>query len=324
MALAVAASPWAEDRPARAQIIPPGPGEIAVGIFEPGAPGDAKLIDRIAAEIGRMPAFIQWYEAWGSPLSRYSERLHIERLRAVDERGAIPFITWEPWVPELGVNQPEYAPALIAAGAYDAYLRTWAEPMALYGKPIYLRMFHEMNAEWYPWGAVQPWNTPEDLIAAWRHVWQVFQDAEAFNVRFVWCPDAGVGKVALNKLYPGDDYVDWVGLDGYNWGLDQPDSEWRSFDDIFGVAYRALIRLSQRPVMIAETASVESGGDKAAWITEAFAALPQRYTRVKAFAWFNEKQPNGNFPVNSSSEALAAYQLAIAQPGLQAPLEYIL
>ncbi len=319
----VASSPLGRQRGASGQIILPGPGEIALGIFEPGAPGDPKLIDRIAGEIGRMPAFVQWYEAWGSEVSRFSERLHLDRLRAVDERGAIPFITWEPWIPALGADQPEYRAALIAAGEYDAYLRTWAIPLAQWGKPVYIRMFHEMNAEWYPWGVVHPDTTPEDLIAAWQHVCQVFRDAGAWNVRWVWCVDAGLGKVALDRIYPGDDFVDWVGIDGYNWGLEHPDPGWRTFDEIFSVPYRALARLTQRPVMIAETASVERGGDKAAWIANAFAALPQRYSRVRAIAWFNEKRPDGDFPVGSSPESLAAFQAAIAAPNMQAPLEYL-
>jgi endoglucanase len=151
----------------------------------------------------------------------------------------------------------------------------------------------------------------------------VFRDAGAWNVRWVWCIDAGLGKVALNRIYPGDDYVDWVGIDGYNWGLQHPESGWRSFDDIFSVAYRALCRLSQRPVMIAETASVELGGDKAAWIANTFAALPERYSRVRAIAWFNELRPDGDFPVDSSPEALAAFREAIAAPNMQAPLEYL-
>lgn len=305
-----------------AQIIPPGPGELAMGIFEPGAPGDPKVLDRIAEQIGRMPAFVQWYEAWGSDISRFSERLRIERLQAVAERGAIPYITWEPWIPELGPEQPEYAPARIAAGEYDAYLRTWALPLAAWGGPVYLRMFHELNAEWYPWGAVHPWNTPEDLVAAWRHVCQVFRDAGAWNVRWVWCVDAALGKVALSRIYPGDDVVDWVGIDGYNWGLEHPESGWRSFDEIFSVAYRSLVRLTARPVMIAETASVERGGDKAAWIANAFAALPRRYSRVRAIAWFNEERPDGDFPVSSSPESLDAFRAAISGPAMWAPLEY--
>jgi hypothetical protein len=301
--------------------VPATPAEIALGIFEPGAPGDPAVLDAVADQIGRMPAFVHWYEAWGSELSRYSEWLHVERLDAVSARGAVPMITWEPWVPSKGPRQPEYRPAAIAAGEYDAYLRTWAEPIADWGKPVFLRMFHELNAEWYPWGAVQPYNTPEDLVAAWRHVWEVFHEAGATNVRWVWCADAGLGKVALDRIYPGDEYVDWAALDGYNWGMQRPESGWRSFDDIFSVAYRALVELSDRPVMISETASVELGGDKAAWIADTFAAIPERYPQVRALAWFNEKQRDGNFPVSSSPEALESFRTAIALPGYQAPLE---
>jgi len=306
---------------ARAQDGPEGQQEVALGVFLPGAQADPALLDAFGDRIGRMPAFVHWYEAWGSADAVTGKTIDLSLLDAVADRGATPMISWEPWDPKAGEDQPAYRPAVIARGAFDAYVDAWAERLASWERPVYLRVFHELNAEWYPWGAAGGANAPEDLVAAWRHLHDRFEAAGADNVRWVWCPDAGLGKVPLAALFPGDDVVDWVALDGYNWGDNHPESGWRSLDEIFGTAYRALTRLSERPVMIAETASSERGGDKAEWIARAVAALPERYRRVRAFAWFDERLPDGDFPVDTSDASLDAFRAAAALPWMQGTLD---
>ena len=288
----------------------PDPGPVALGLFVPGAPADPRPLDALAETIARMPAFVCWYEAWGTAEAVTGETIGLDKLQTVVNRGATPLITWEPWDPEAGVEQPAYRAATIAGGAFDAYVDAWATRLASWNGPVYLRMFHELNAPWYPWGAGVNGNAPENLVAAWRHVRGRFDRAGAGNVRWVWCPDAGLGETPLAELYPGDDVVDWVGLDGYNWGEVNPETGWRSFAEIFGPAYDALGRLTDRPLMVAETASSGQGGDKAAWIAEAFAALPERFPRVRALSWFDEATAGADWPVTSSPEALATFAAA--------------
>jgi hypothetical protein len=292
-------------------------GAVAFGAFVPGAPADPATLDRFARRVGRMPAAVSWYEAWGGPDAITGPRPRTALLETVAARGAVPMITWEPWVPGAGVEQPAYRPALVARGDFDAYLRSWADDLAAWKRPVFVRMFHEMNADWYPWGAGVNGNTPRDLVDAWRHAREVFAAARADNVLWVWCPDAGRGEVGLDALYPGDPWVDWVGLDGYNWGANRPESGWRSFDEVFSDAYAELTALTDRPLMIAETASSEKGGDKAAWIADAFAALPTRFPRVRLLGWFDEARPDGDWPVDTSPASLAAFKAAVAAPGMQ-------
>ena len=290
------------------------PEQIALGLFVPGAPADPRPLDRLAEQIGRMPTFVCWYEAWGSATAVTGETLDLEKLQTVVNRGATPFITWEPWDPEAGVDQPAYRPAIIAGGAFDAYIDAWARRLAAWNGPIYLRVFHELNAPWYPWGVEANGNHPEDLVAAWRHIRDRFDRAGVHNVRWVWCPDAGLGETPLEEMYPGDDAVDWIGLDGYNWGDVHPETGWRSFEEIFGAAYEAVRGLSDRPLMIAETASAERGGDKAAWIADAFAALPTRFPAVRAISWFGEATAGADWPVTSSPESVAAFADVATDP----------
>ena len=301
---------------------PNGP-PIALGVFVPGAPGDPARLDAFAAEIGRMPAIVPWYQAWGSKRGSTTAAFNPALLATVASRGAVPLITWEPWDPTKGANRPAYQLANIARGDFDAYVDSWATGLAAYGGPVYLRFAHEMNATWYPWCAGVNANTSADYVAAWRHLRDRFAIAGATNVRWVWSPDvAQDGATPLAALYPGNDAVDWVALDGYNWGTSQTWSAWRDFSATFGPSLATLQNLTggSKPVMIAETASSELGGDKANWINDAFWwALPVSYPQVRAVVWFNEAT-TADWPVETSPAALAAFRAAVNAPYLQGAL----
>ncbi|MDQ6834139.1 MAG: endoglucanase, partial [Chloroflexota bacterium] len=95
-------------------------------------------------------------------------------------------------------------------------------------------------------------------VSAWRHVAAVFRQEGAMNARWVWCPNVGGSATAAYRpFYPGDAYVGWVGMDGYNWGTTQRWSHWQELATVFGSAYHALIALTARPMMIGERASAE-------------------------------------------------------------------
>ena len=67
-------------------------------------------------------------------------------------------------------------------------------------------------------------NRPGEYVAAWRHVHDIFTSVGANDVTWVWCPnvDPDHKMQSLGSLYPGDAYVDWTCLDGYNWGPQSP------------------------------------------------------------------------------------------------------
>jgi hypothetical protein len=79
-------------------------------------------------------------------------------------------------------------------------------------------------------------------------------------------------------------------MDGYNWGVSQPGKSWQSFGDVFGPTYRVITALSQRPLLVGETASTEEGGDKASWITSALSTEIFTYPRIRGFIWFDENK----------------------------------
>ena len=138
----------------------------------------------------------------------------------------------------------------------------------------------------------------------------MFTSAGATNVVWVFCPNVdSVPGDAWNQwsnYYPGDTYVDWMGFDGYNWGTVQSGSTWRTFASHDGRRSTPASRAKAKPIMIAETASTEQGGDKAAWITGVLPALKESYPSVKALVWFHMNKET-DWRVDSSTAARGAF-----------------
>jgi hypothetical protein len=265
---------------------------IAWGAFTPGAPEDRSAIDRFNSRVGRKAAILHTYKNFDwDPFPR-------DTVAGATNAGALPFITWEPHNRNLRA---------IARGDHDAYLRDSARSAARFGKPILLRFAHEMNANWFPWGLGVNGNTADDYKSAWRHIVRIFRQEKADNVKHVWTPNTGT----FNSLWPGDDYVDYLGLDGYNWGAKY--GTWESFEQVFDSSYKAIVKLSRKPLIIAEFGANQRGGDKPAWIRHAFSRdVARRYPRIRALMWFDINK-EADWRVNSSDASLDAFRSVLNQ-----------
>jgi beta-mannanase len=220
-------------------------------------------------------------------------------------------------------TQPKFALKTILRGDHDAYIREWATQAKAWGHPFFLRFNWEMNGSWFPWSEVRNGNARGEFVKAWRHVHDIFREVGAKNVTWVWCTAVEYGgSQPLAELYPGNEYVDWVATDGFNWAGDR-NTPWRSFREVFELTYKELVRLApNKPVMIAEVASTENSdsGDphmsKGYWIEDAFARMPEDFPHVKAVAWFNwnADNPSLSWPIESSAASVRAFKRAIASP----------
>jgi hypothetical protein len=200
------------------------------------AADDVGVLDSFAREAAAPVGAYQWYQAWGD-----GAPFDAARARAASGRGALPVLTWEPWVAGAGVQQPAYALARIADGSHDGYIAGFARQVRDWGGRVGVRFLHELNAPHYPWSVGVNGNTAAQYVAAWKHVHDVFEREGAANVRWVWSPYVACGGcTAFGKVYPGDAYVDWVGLDGYNWG----GSSWQSMSSVFRSSYNSVTTLA--------------------------------------------------------------------------------
>jgi hypothetical protein len=296
---------------------------IALGVYLAMTPWDHTVLDTYAQQVGRRPDVVMLYVDWARPGIVGGSDFPLASLDAVAARSATALVTWEPWYPGAGAAQPTFSLAAIAAGGHDDYIRAWARAAAAYGHPFLLRLAHEMNTTAYPWGTGPGnanGNTPAQYVAMWRQVRAIFAAEGATNVRWVWSPntenDAGPSYA---QLYPGDDQVDWVGIDGYNGGTALPWGGWRSLAEVFERAYRAMTALTDRPMMIAEVGSAELGGDKGAWIVDGFLNdLPARFPRVRMVVWYSERKET-DWRVDSSPGTLAAWRAVVASPRYGGP-----
>jgi beta-mannanase len=273
-------------------------------------PWDMRSQDAFEAHAGKKASLMAIGVAWGSSTPNFQPAA----MDTIRNRGSIPFVSWQPDVPGAGVNQPDYQLSDISSGRYDGYITSFAQAAKAWGHPFFLRFAWEMNGNWFPWAEAVNGNQPGQYVQAWRHVHDIFNSVGASNVTWVWCPNIdwpGSGFPALGGLYPGDAYVDWTCLDVYNTGYG---GYWHSFDQLARGTYNLITGTlaPSKPVVIAETASTEQGGSKAAWISDLLGTqLPQNYPRIKALLWFNWALA-GDWPIETSASAQSAFATGIA------------
>ncbi len=283
---------------------------MRIGLYPPDVPSRFDGFDDLNGALGGLVDIVSLYQAWDSP----HDVVTPDALALLRARRATPMVTWEPWrVPAPGgapESQPRFRLGRLLAGDHDAYIRGFASRVAQRDEPFFLRPMHEMNGTWYPWCGTVNGNRPEEFVTVWRHLYRMFGDAGATAARWVWSPYAtsypATAENAIARYYPGDDVVDVIGLDAYNWGTARLWSRWESFAELVRPAYEVVAALTDKPVVIAETASAEAGGDKAAWIRDVYRTLAAHYPRVEAVVWFNADK-ECDWRIESSPASLAAF-----------------
>ena len=267
--------------------------------------GVASTLDSFQQRTGVMPKIVMYFRDWNPSWS--TALIDPKVTQPILDRGAVPMITWEPT--NAADSAHPYTPAQVASGAYDDYIRRAADEAVAYDKPFFVRLAHEMNGVWSPWGPGVSGNTPADYIAMWQHVVSIFRSEGATNVRWVWSPNVSGGSTGVGPFepyYPGDDWVDEVGLDGYNFGTSATGQTWHNFFEVFSHSYDALAALTGKPMIIAETSSTEAGGDKAAWIN-GIASEISSFPRIRALIWF-DRNKESDWRVDSSAAAGTAFR----------------
>jgi hypothetical protein len=280
------------------------------------------LIDDFESRAGKRLSLYIFGQSWRSGGSY--QNFPQAALQRVRDRGTIPVLDWGSWDAAVGTSQPDFQLRDISNGAHDAYLHAWARGAKAWGKPFFIRLDAEMNGWWRPWSEQVNGNSAGDFAPAWRHVVDIFRAEGATNVTWVWCPNVqGPSSTPLPRLYPGNSYVDWTCMDGYNYGTLRG-NKWHSFTEVFRPsAYNGYIDtyglLGQiapgKPIMVGETASSEQGGVKSAWITTLLGAeLPVGFPNVKALIWFNwnADDPTKDWPIQSSTASQSAFKAGIA------------
>jgi mannan endo-1,4-beta-mannosidase len=242
-----------------------------------------------------------------------------KEMEGIRQHGSIPFFSWSSQSIPSSLDEPNFQLSDVIAGTYDSYIREWATEAKAWGHPFFLRFNWEMNGNWFPWSEGVNGNQPGEYVAAWRHVHDIFTAVGATNATWVWCPnvDPNHKMQDLASVYPGNEYVDWTSLDGYNWGTNpaKPD-RWRSFDELYDSTYDEIVEgiAPAKPMVIGEVGSTEYGGSKAEWIEEMLAELPTEYPQIRGLLWFEKYDDGMDWPIETSTTATGAFARGIQSP----------
>jgi hypothetical protein len=218
---------------------------------------------------GRQPNLIGYYSGWAAPFDTSFANM-------IRKHGVIPFVQIDP---------TDASVAAIANGTYDEYLRSYADSVSDFGHNVVIGFGHEMNASWYSWGYKHV--PPSTFVAAWRHLVTLFRGEGAYNVTWLWTLQAdqpGTGPVA--SWWPGSQYVNWVGIDGYYY---RPSD---TFASVFGKTITQVRAFTSRPVLLSETA-VGPAADQLVKILDLFRGMAAYKTL--GLVWFDKSQHGSPF-----------------------------
>ena len=272
---------------------------VALGVSAQGG-ADMAAVDAFTRSTGARPALWTLWSSWGDRGGRARCRgrhgtcaFPGEAARGLRARGITPFIVWQPTDPEdpgAGVYE-RYRNIIV--GKHDRYIRGWAHAAKAFGRPVVVRFAHEMNGTWFPWSLTSFDNTPSRFQAAWRHIVTIFRNVGARNVRFLWSPFQRCSTCSAYRyelFYPGNRYVDYVGVTALNWG----DDTWTPLQGLVNKPLAILRRITRtrgnplgKPVILPEIGSNWSGGDKATWIRDGYMAVYRKWPAVRAMVYFD-------------------------------------
>jgi len=242
-------------------------------------------------------------------------------FNSIRAHGSIPFYSWGSQSIPMPANlsEPDFQLADVIAGSHDAFIRRFAEAARDWGHPFFLRFNWEMNGSWFAWMEGVNGNKAGESVTAWRHVHDIFNEVGATNATWVWCPNVDPDKQlrGLASLYPGDAYVDWTGLDGYNWGTNPARSDrWRSFDSLYRSTYDQITQTiaPSKPMIVGEVGSSEFGGSKASWLKDMLSRVPVSYPKIRGLLYFEKYDDGMDWPLSTSTSAAAAFASGIQNP----------
>jgi len=259
------------------------------------------------------------YSQWGPWWINQSIGSGVISMTGVWDYGSVPAVS-------LGTDGcPGYSDgqmlSIISSGQFDSTINQSAIALATWLKGndkkwgtaddrrVYISLNWEMNGNWYPWSL----NGTALYISAWRRVNKLFNARIPSSVRvnvsqwvFTVNGQDTYGIAPMEQWYPGNAYVDWLGIDSYNfagaanWGV----SPWQTPTQTFDGMVQRLKKLAAKPIAVMETgtsswltSTSQSYSSKDAWIASAFAYF--KTAAIKMVLWFNEHDPPCDWDVFS-------------------------
>jgi len=249
-----------------------------------------------------------------------------QSIKDIIKFGSVPYIRF---MPRSGFTQDKsddvWTTQKIVDGVYDYDLKIWADGAKMINSAMMLEFAPEMNGNWFPWSGLFNNKDPELYKKAYRHVVDLFRNAGVENITYVFHVNGITWPVepwnTKQNYYPGDDYVDWIGVSVY--GSQFPGTGWTEFTDVLDKSYDEVCKLSpDKPLCISEFAVIEdkAKGSKADWVKKAYGSIKNnKYPRIKMLCYWSSSWTNadGSFSttrIDSSPETLEIFRGVFSDP----------
>ena len=225
---------------------------------------------------GRPLGLVHVFQNWSQPVKD-------SVLAAFASTGATPVVDWSCT-----------SDANIIDGSQDALITSYADALKAYGRPVFLRWFWEMNLVNLPRNS----NCLGTLgasgyVMAWQHIVDIFQQQGATNVSFVWCPSIAGGAGFAAAYYPGNQFVGWIGFDGYDRAQNS------NFITTEFLPFYEHWLPNQKPMMIGETGATS---DQASYLANLATDLPATFPGIKAVLYYDSQSTSDWTLVNTPGD----------------------
>lgn len=278
---------------------------------------DTKTLTKFENMLEKKFAIANIYSEW----AYLKDPKLISQLNEISSHGWTPMISSNPYFFKDCPNKGESLYKTIASGQCDEFLKLTAANLRTFEKPVFFRFAWEMNLPNMYWSIKKTNSKSEDFIKAWRHFYSIMKSQRTQNV--IWVLSFNTTNSVTTpyaQLFPGDEYIDWVAIDGYNWGNTHEWAGWASFNGTFKASYDELASLTKKPVMISEVNSAPTGfgGNKDAWLTDMLdVQIPLEFPNIQAVILFNEDKSEGekiDWRMEKSPEYINALKKSFKNP----------
>ncbi len=253
---------------------------VSWGIFDPSTHYMLDDVENIETETGiQLDIILEYYDLGYLP--------RLEMMQMIADSGRVLELTYQ--TSKYGAFNADYLYEVLS-GVHDESIDELISRIMMLDEPVLFRPNNEMNGDWCGYNGMYTHKDTAVYRTFWRWLHDRFDQAGAENVIWVWNPNWGDFPSAQWNSYlnyfPGEAYVDVIGLTGYNTGTYYPDETWRSFDEIYlPMLWEYNRHFSDFPYMITEFGSSATGGDKGAWIASALEMVEKM--NIKAAVWWN-------------------------------------
>lgn len=277
---------------------------VAIGGGEPGR------LAELEAEAGASVGIVRVYARWDTefPTADHQRLLDDGRIIHLSVRPRTEAGEVIPWR-DVAAGHP--------TSGVQRRLDSWTRTVASYGSQVYFTLNHEPET-----AASAANGTAPEYIAAWRRTVALLRQNGGTEVRTVFVLGQGAyADGSAEAWYPGDDVVDVIGADPYNWyrcqGTDRP---WTEPGDLVRFPL-AFARERGKPLALPEIASTEDPDDphrKSRWIADLgdLLASPAVAEDLEFVAWFSgddPRWPDCQWSYDSSPRSAAAFTGILAR-----------